>query len=222
MRMSLGPKRKSPKLIPNAPMTMTHVGMATWAEKLPNSAACTMAARGPTALATSFAPWAKLRRAAESTSGIPNSTLSDLLRFSSPSACLRISGTVTSHAAMPKAAPIVSAVGQVDLHHALQALEGKVGREGPGHDPDEYGNPFLGRLDLVVPVDHTGLDQREEGGGDHAAEQGGDHPARSNRPHGGPAYGGKAGRGDPGTHDTAHDRMGRRHGRAYPCGKVDP
>ena len=92
MRISFGPKRKSPKEMPKAPITITHIGIETLASNPPNSEAWTIAARGPTALATSLAPWAKLSSAAEKTSGRPNNTLTDLLRFSIPIDARRMTG----------------------------------------------------------------------------------------------------------------------------------
>ena len=51
-----------------------------------------MAAKGPTALATSLAPWAKDNSAAAQINGMWKRVRIDLLRFSMPSARLAISG----------------------------------------------------------------------------------------------------------------------------------
>ena len=96
--------------MPSAPITMTHGGIEMACVKSPDCDAWTMAARGPTAFATSLAPCAKHSNAAETTSGIPNKILSDLLRFSSPSDCFLITGIMMAQIAMPIAAPIISDV----------------------------------------------------------------------------------------------------------------
>jgi len=57
------------------------MGISTFPATLPNSTVCTIAAKGPTALATSFAPCANDSRAAERTSGMANNLLIDLLNF---------------------------------------------------------------------------------------------------------------------------------------------
>ena len=66
-------------------MSMTQKGMWTAATTPLRPAVCTMAASGPTAFATSLAPWAKESSAAEITSGRLKSLRSDWLRFSMPS-----------------------------------------------------------------------------------------------------------------------------------------
>ncbi len=71
-----------------------------------------IAANGPTALATSFAPCAKLSIAADTTSGIPNKTFKDLLRFSSPSDWRLITGMVIAQTRTAAAVPIIKAVGR--------------------------------------------------------------------------------------------------------------
>ena len=109
MRISLGPNRNRPKDRPNAPISITQSGMATASAVPPDPRACTMAASGPTALATSLAPCAKDSSAADTTSGMPNSTLSDLLRFSSPRDWRRITGIMTIQQTRPSTAPIISA-----------------------------------------------------------------------------------------------------------------
>ena len=84
MLMSFGPNNSRPKEIPSAPTAMTQIGMVTFAATSPIAAVWTMAARGPTALATSFAPCAKESSAAEQIRGIAKSLRKDWFRFSSP------------------------------------------------------------------------------------------------------------------------------------------
>ena len=96
--------------MPSAPITMTQRGMATSPAEAPNSDAWTMAARGPTALATSLAPCAKESSAAETMSGRAKSVLSERLRFSSPRDWRRTSGTVRPQQTSPPTSPISSAV----------------------------------------------------------------------------------------------------------------
>ena len=68
--------------MPNAPISMTQSGMVTLASTVPAWMVCRMAARGPTALATSLAPCANDNSMAANTSGMWNSLRSDWLRFS--------------------------------------------------------------------------------------------------------------------------------------------
>ena len=96
--------------MPAAPIIITHRGMVTRASACPSPRASTIAASGPTALATSLAPWAKDSSAAETTSGRANSFFSDFLRFSSPSDWRRTTGTAKAQVSSPITAPMVSAV----------------------------------------------------------------------------------------------------------------
>ena len=82
MRISLGPKSIKPAEIPSAPTSITQNGTPTLWDTPPEDTASTMAASGPTALATSFAPWAKDSSAAEQTKGMVNRVLTALRRFS--------------------------------------------------------------------------------------------------------------------------------------------
>ena len=82
VRISFGPNSIKPVTIPTAPITMTQRGMPTLPEMSPVSAALTMAASGPTALATSFEPCAKDSRAVEQIKGMVKRLRTDLLRFS--------------------------------------------------------------------------------------------------------------------------------------------
>jgi len=80
--MSFGPNNNKPMEMPTAPTSITHNGMPALVTISPVSATDTIAANGPTAFATSFAPWANDNSAAEKINGTTNSWLTDLLRFS--------------------------------------------------------------------------------------------------------------------------------------------
>ena len=71
VRITFGPNRPSPIAIPSAPTIMTHMGMGAAAviSPVPELTTSTIAANGPTALATSFEPCAKLSKAAAKISG---------------------------------------------------------------------------------------------------------------------------------------------------------
>ena len=105
-RMSLGPNSIRPKLMPSAPMAMTQNGMDTESSKRPAWTVWTMAASGPTALATSLAPWANESSAAEHTSGTANSLRTDFLRFSRPWDWRRTMGTDSFQATSPTTMPM--------------------------------------------------------------------------------------------------------------------
>jgi hypothetical protein len=77
MRISLGPNRTRPTEMPTAPIAMTQSGMADAPVTSSAWTVATMAASGPTALATSLAPCAKDSSAAEQISGTLNSARSD-------------------------------------------------------------------------------------------------------------------------------------------------
>ena len=81
VRISLGPNRASPRQMPMAPTIITQSGI--WADLLtaPLPSTSAMPASGPTALATSLAPWAKLKSAAANISGMVNITLTRALSF---------------------------------------------------------------------------------------------------------------------------------------------
>ena len=85
--------------MPKAPITMIQIGTVALLAISPNSALCRIAARGPMALATSFAPWAKDSRAAEQISGTRNKIRSDWFRFSIPSDWRRTIGRMISQTA---------------------------------------------------------------------------------------------------------------------------
>ena len=56
----MGPNNKRPKAIPEAPIIITHIGIETLdVISASLDIVDTIAANGPTALATSLAPWAK-------------------------------------------------------------------------------------------------------------------------------------------------------------------
>ena len=96
MRISLGPKSTKPAPIPTAPTSITQKGTPTLVEMPPEETASTIAARGPTALATSFAPWAKESRAAEQINGMVNKELTALRRFSNRTDALATAGLTTA------------------------------------------------------------------------------------------------------------------------------
>ena len=96
VRISFGPNSTRPAEIPAAPTSRIHSGSSTLVATVPDVAALTIAARGPTAFATSLAPWAKDNSAAEQIRGIVNSLRRDRLRFSIPSDCRAISGLTTA------------------------------------------------------------------------------------------------------------------------------
>src|SRR5690554_7221107 len=74
-----GPNSISPTARPRAPTIITHSGiLAEVTTPPPARMASLIAASGPTALATSFAPWAKLSRAAAKISGQVNRVLTPL------------------------------------------------------------------------------------------------------------------------------------------------
>ena len=56
VRMSFGPNRTRPNEMPIAPISMTQIGTVTVAAIFPSCRLCRIAASGPMALATSFAP----------------------------------------------------------------------------------------------------------------------------------------------------------------------
>ena len=106
VRISFGPNSARPIEIPSAPITITQSGIATF--EAPPSAlvsASTTPASGPTALATSLAPWAKLSSAAEMISGTVNSRLTPSRLLSSFGAALLIIGRTMTITARPDSEP---------------------------------------------------------------------------------------------------------------------
>jgi hypothetical protein len=95
--------------MPTAPTAITQSGITTLGATSPSSAVWTIAASGPTALATSLAPWAKDRSAAEKISGRPKSFLSDWLRFSRPRDWRAMTGLATSQPSTAAPRPISKA-----------------------------------------------------------------------------------------------------------------
>ena len=64
VRISFGPYNARPKAIPMSPTIITHTGILALLVTPPLIIVSLFAASGPTALATSLAPWAKLKKAA--------------------------------------------------------------------------------------------------------------------------------------------------------------
>lgn len=84
--------------------------MLAFALTAPVLTAAAIAASGPTALATSLAPWAKLRRAAEQINGIVNSVLILSFVFSSDVTPRAIRFRIRRCTALPATMPITTAV----------------------------------------------------------------------------------------------------------------
>ena len=139
MRINFGPNKNRPKEIPNAPMAITQSGIDTASAKPPEAEACTIAASGPTALATSFAPWAKLSKAADTIKGMPKSFFSDLFRFSSPSACLRTTGIIATQMITPKPRPIIKAEEKSIFMIFLRPLSARYTENAPPMIPTKTG-----------------------------------------------------------------------------------
>ena len=74
--------------IPRAPMAITQNGMGAFEATPSLETASAIAASGPTAFATSFAPCAKLRRAAANIRGMVKSLLIEGFSFASDAECL--------------------------------------------------------------------------------------------------------------------------------------
>ncbi len=96
--------------MPMAPIAITHIGMAALVATPPLMIASLIAARGPTALATSLAPCAKLNIAAAKISGTVNSELMLLFSLDNLLEYLRTSGTTINQDATAIATPIPRAV----------------------------------------------------------------------------------------------------------------
>ena len=77
-----GPNSIRPTARPRAPTSITHKGMDAAVTTAPADSASLMAASGPMALATSFAPWAKLSNAAANISGQVNRVFTPAELFS--------------------------------------------------------------------------------------------------------------------------------------------
>ena len=92
VRISFGPYSARPMAIPSAPTIITHRGMEAFCAMPPCRMASLIAASGPTALATSLAPCAKLSSAAAKIRGMVNSLLTPALSLDRRSAALKISG----------------------------------------------------------------------------------------------------------------------------------
>ena len=86
VRTSLAPNSTRPMEMPAAPTSITDSGISAFAVMPPVVTALKIAASGPTALATSLAPWANDNSAAAQISGMVNRLRTDLLRFSIPAA----------------------------------------------------------------------------------------------------------------------------------------
>ena len=115
VRISFGPYRARPIAIPRAPTIITHTGIAALADTPPCNTASLIAASGPTALATSFAPWAKLSIAAAPINGRVNSELTDCLSLLNLSAALWIIGFTMKYKAIAIARPRPTAVRKSSL-----------------------------------------------------------------------------------------------------------
>ena len=78
--------------IPSAPTAITQIGISTFWAIPPPITASLIAANGPIAFATSFAPCAKLRRAAANIKGIVKRVFTSSLLLESLSAAFAMSG----------------------------------------------------------------------------------------------------------------------------------
>ncbi len=109
VRISFGPYNAKPSAIPIAPIKSTHSGMPAVSETPPFKTVSAIAAKGPMALATSFAPCAKLSKAAAKIRGIVNKALMDFLVFDNVATRRAMTARINSQTARPTAAPMPAA-----------------------------------------------------------------------------------------------------------------
>ena len=96
--------------MPVAPTSMTHSGIGAFPAMSPCITASLMPASGPTALATSFAPCAKLSNAAAKISGTVKSELTPSLSFVRLGATFATCRRISAHTAAATTIPRILAV----------------------------------------------------------------------------------------------------------------
>ena len=108
--ISLGPYKKQAQANSKSSYYHYQFGINAFAVIVPISTLCRIAANGPMALATSFAPCANDSNAAEQINGILNKVLKERFLFSIPSDCRFMSGFIisqtTTNVIMPTKATI--------------------------------------------------------------------------------------------------------------------
>ena len=120
--ISLGPYKKRPKLIPKAPIIITQFGINAFAVIVPISTLCRIAANGPMALATSFAPFANDSNAADQINGILNKVLKERFLFSIPSDCRFMSGFIISQTTTNVMMPTKATISNSGFHTRFSPL----------------------------------------------------------------------------------------------------
>ena len=122
IRISLGPYKNKPKLMPKAPIIITQFGINALAVMVPISTLCKIAASGPIALATSFAPCANDSKAAEQIKGILNKVLKERFLFSIPSDWRFMSGFIISQTKINVMIPTNATISNSGFHMRFSPL----------------------------------------------------------------------------------------------------